>query len=143
MFGTHLRAQATIWLIQLVTWYKCHVRICRNLYTSPEVSNSLWTVLRMRVGRLWLRIHLYGITLLLVHWNRGQFLRKTCHIRMCHIHISYRIGPLSWLTLQYANQTYLCINIVVTDLPLTFPYVHNYYEKYRLFPNSIIYHTKI
>ena len=75
-----------------------HVRLdsilYRNQSTPYKLSNSAWTALRRRVGRLWLRIRLYGITLLRVHWNRGQFPRKTCHIRMCHIHISYRILPL-------------------------------------------------
>ena len=74
-----------------------HVRLDSILYinqsTPYKLSNSAWTALRRRVGRLWVRIRLYRITLLRVHWNRGQFPRKTCHIRMCHIHILYRIAP--------------------------------------------------
>ena len=98
---------ATIRLVLSITWvyntpdpgYLDHVLIrldstlYRNQSTAKKLSNSVWTALRRRVGRLWLRIHFYGITLLRVQLNRGQFPRKTCHIRMCHIHISYRILP--------------------------------------------------
>ena len=156
---------ATIRLVLSITWvcstpdpgYLDHVLIrlesilYRNQSTAKKASNSLWTVLRMRVGRVWLRISLNGITLLRVHWNRGQFQRKTCHIRMCHIHILYRILPQILVTrvsrtrISSQSATYGCLSFYLpASLPLLPSCTHILRQAGRLlfYTRHSIAHTK-
>ena len=91
LFGMHPRALATIWLVQLVTWSKCHVQLSRNLSTGRDLSNSLRTVLRMRIGRQTALIESVYCEILVI---RLQF-QKNATYAMCPVRFSYRILPLS------------------------------------------------